>query len=340
MPKQSRHPLCAFGWSERVQALFSPLADRGLRPARVIAVERRGCRLATPEGPAALPLFDLGVGDWVALDGAALSSVLTRWSCLERLDPGGANQVLACNIDIVLVTAPGDRLSLSRIEREVAIVWESGARPVVVLTKCDLAPVHSVAAITSRLGALEVIATSAVDGTGLDALRALLVEPITAALLGPSGAGKSSLVNALLGKQHLAVGDVRSKDGRGRHTTTSRKLIPLPSGGSLVDMPGLRTLGTDAGADALAATFDDITSLSLACRFRDCMHESEPGCAVLAARDSGQLDQSRLASYHKLLAETAFERRRIDPIARSEASRIWRARSKEQRRNRRDHSGR
>ena len=158
---------------------------------------------------------------------------------------------------------------------------------------------------------VDVIATSAVTGDGLDEIRALLVHPVTAAFLGPSGAGKSTLINALLGEDRLAVGAVRDDDHRGRHTTTSRQLVPLPSGGSLVDMPGLRSLGTDAGDDAVAATFPDIDELVDGCRFRDCTHDVEPGCAVIAALAAGDLDPERLASYRKLQRETTFEHRRV-----------------------------
>jgi ribosome biogenesis GTPase len=312
--------------------LFSSLSDHDLVPARIVGVERSLCRLATPAGPRSLSVFGAAVGDWVALDGGTVREVLPRWSALERLNPDGGRQVLAANIDIVLIAAPGDRLSSARVERELAIVWDSGARPVVVITKVDLAPPGAVGELAARVGLADVIVTSSLSGDGLDRLRAALVQPITAALFGPSGAGKSTLVNALLGEDRLAVGAVRDADGRGRHTTSSRQLVCLPSGGSLVDMPGLRSLGTDASGDALAATFEDIDQLAGGCRFSDCAHGTEPDCAVAAAVARGDLDPSRLASFKKLERETAFERRRVDPIARVEAARVWKARSKQQRR--------
>jgi len=305
------HPLVPVGWSDRVQARFGALIDDGRVPARVVSVERGWCRLATPTGECSLPFPATAVGDWVALDGDAVHDVLPRWSTLERVDPGGGVQVLAANIDIVLIAAPGDRLSSARVERELVIAWDSGARPVVVLTKLDVAPPGAAAELAARLGTVEVIASSAVNGDGLDAIRALLVHPITAAFLGPSGAGKSTLINALLGEDRLAVGTVRDEDQRGRHTTTSRQLVALPSGGSLVDMPGLRSLGTDASDGAVAATFPDIDELASACRFSDCTHDVEPGCAVIAATAAGELDTERLASYRKLQRETTFERRRV-----------------------------
>jgi ribosome biogenesis GTPase / thiamine phosphate phosphatase len=206
----------------------------------------------------------------------------------------------------------------------------------VVLTKIDVAEPGTDDELRARLGTVDVIVTSSVSGDGLDRLQQLLVSPITAVLLGPSGAGKSTLINALLGEEHLAVGDVREGDHRGRHTTTSRQLVPLPSGGCLIDMPGLRSLGTDASDEAIAATFPDIEALAGECRFDDCAHDREPGCAVVAAVEAGELDPERFDSYQKLVRETAFERRRVDPVARKENTKVWKAISKEQRRLYRD----
>jgi ribosome biogenesis GTPase len=283
-----------------------------------------------------LPIPGLAVGDWVGLDGDQISEVLPRWSVLGRLGPEGERQALAVNIDLVLITAPADRLSLSRVEREMVMAWDSGARPVVVLTKLDVAPPGIADQLMTRLGTVDVVETSSLEGLGLDELRLLLVQPLTAALLGPSGAGKSTLINALLGENRLSVGAVREEDGRGRHTTSARQLVSLPSGGSLVDMPGLRSLGTDASEEAVAAAFPDIDELAANCRFSDCAHEVEPGCAVTEAAARGGLDPARLASYQKLLRETAFERRRTDPLAHAEEARIWKARTKANRKVYRD----
>lgn len=325
------HPLLPVGWSDRVQALFSPLVDQGLAPARVVGVERGWCRLATTTGEHSLPVPDTAVGDWVALDGETVQEVLPRWSALGRLDPGGGRQILAANLDLVLITAPADRLSPARVERELVIAWDSGAQPVVVLTKLDVAPTGVVDDLAARLGSVDVIATSSETGEGLDAVRLHLVHPVTAALMGPSGAGKSTLINALVGEERRAVAAVRD-DHRGRHTTTSRQLVPLPSGGSLIDMPGLRSLGTDASDEAVAAAFPEIDDLAEDCRFDDCNHEVEPGCAVLGAIATGALDPARLESYRKLMKEASFERRRLDPPAQKTEERVWKARTKEQRR--------
>lgn len=328
----SHHPLLAVGWSERVAALLAPLVDGGLVPARVIGVERGWCRLATPDGDRRLPAPGMVVGDWVALDGGAVREVAPRWSALSRLGPDGSRQLLAANLDLVLISAPADRLSSARVERELVIAWDSGAQPLVVLTKADVAPPGMAEALAARLRTVEVIATSVVTGEGLDTVCARLVCPVTAAFLGPSGAGKSTLMNALLGEDRLAVGAVRHDDHRGRHTTSSRQLVPLPSGGSLIDMPGLRSLGTDADDDAVAAAFPEIDELAGACRFADCAHEVEPGCAVGAAVAVGTLAPARLSSYRKLMRETAFERGRAEPLVKKEQERVWKTRTKEQRR--------
>lgn len=336
MSQLSPHPLLDVGWSDRVQALFSTVLVDGVVPARVVGRERGWCRVATPTGERDVEVAGLAVGDWVALDGDTIGDVLPRWSELARIGPDGHRQVLAANLDVVLIAAPADRLSVARVEREIVVAWESGARPIVVLTKLDVATPEVVDELTTRLATVDVLATSTVTGEGIDAVRAALPHPITGALLGPSGAGKSTLINALLGEERLAVGAVREQDARGRHTTSSRRLVPLPSGGSLVDMPGLRSLGTDASDDAVAATFPEIDELAGRCRFADCAHDTEPGCAVLAAEEAGELDPARLESYRKLMRETAFERRRVDPVARQEETKVWKSRTKELRRLYRD----
>lgn len=328
------HPLAPVGWSDRVEALYSTLDEPDLTPARVVGVERGWARLATPTGEHSLPFPGTAVGDWVALDtgGETVRHVLPRWSELGRLDPDGSRQVLAVNVDLVLITAPADRLSSSRVERELVVAWDSGARPVVVLTKLDVAPPGAVDELAARLGPVDIVGTSALSGDGLDRVRALLTHRVTAALLGPSGAGKSTLINALLGEERLAVGAVRDEDHRGRHTTTSRQLVPLPSGGSLIDMPGLRSLGTDASDDAVAAAFPDVEARARGCRFGDCTHTVEPDCAVVAAVRAGELDVARLDNYRKLMEETASERSRVDPAARAAETRASRSRTKALRR--------
>jgi ribosome biogenesis GTPase len=308
----------------------------------VVRVERGGSLVATADGEHLVPPRpDVvpAVGDWVGVrwhgDHPVPEQLAPRSSELSRYDPEGMPQVLAANIDIVFVTAPADRLSPSRVERETAAAWGSGATPVVLVTKGDLAAPGLVTELDNRLLGVEVLLTSAVTGDGTDLVADALRPARTAVLLGPSGAGKSSLVNALLGTDHLAVGPVRSGDRRGRHTTTSRQLVPVPTGGVLIDTPGLRTF-TLAGDDGLGSAFPEVESLAAGCRFADCRHDTEPGCAVTDAVSAGGLDPARLASFRKLQRELDFEARRNDPLARREAERVWKIRAKAARRINRD----
>jgi len=232
--------------------------------------------------------------------------------------------VLAADVDLVLVTAPVDRLSPARVERETAIAWDSGARPFVLVTKCDLAPEGLVDELRRRLVGVDVVATSVVTGDGVDEVRAALRPARTAVLLGPSGGGKSSLANRLLDREWLATGAMRPSDRRGRHTTTARHLLVVPSGGVLIDTPGLRSLSLPADHGGVAAAFPDVEALATWCRFDDCRHEAEPGCAVVAAVAGDGLDGERLASYRKLARELDFEARRDDPLAAQEGKRAGR----------------
>ncbi len=316
--------LAALGWSDRVATLFGDLAVAGSLPARVVRVERSCCFVVGGDGNVrSLALLgQMAVGDWVATTATTVQLVLPRWSALSRLHAAGTGtQVLAANVDIVLITAPADRLRPSRVERELALALDSGARPVIVLTKLDLDTGGLLRDLRARLGAVEVIGVSAASGDGLDAVRGLLRPAHTAVLLGASGAGKSTLVNALVGEDLQATGAVRSGDQRGRHTTSSRQLIVVPGGGVLIDTPGVRSLGLTGEGD-LDQVFPEIEALAAGCRFGDCRHLREPGCAVTDAVASGLLDPSRLASFNKLHNEVAVEERRHDPLARREAGRL------------------
>ena len=188
---------------------------------------------------------------------------------------------------------PGDRPSAARVERETILGWESGAQPVVILTKADLAPPGYAAELRARLVGVDVIVTSVPAGLGVDQLAATLRPCRTAVFLGPSGAGKSTLVNTLLGEDRLATGAVRDDDRRGRHTTSSRELVLIPTGGVLIDTPGVRTLGLGSVEAGLDAAFADLVALAADCRFSDCAHNGEPGCAVEAAVAAGDLDAAR-----------------------------------------------
>jgi ribosome biogenesis GTPase len=327
-----------FGWNTEWEERFAPLAADGLEPGRVVVQQRGvltvataagerpaevGGRLHRDAGPGGLPV----AGDWVAVRGARIEAVVERRTSFVRRAPDqeAVAQVVAANVDVALVVAAlPDAVNARRLERYVTTAWDSGATPVVVLTKADLAadPAEARLATENAAPGVEVIATSAVSGEGLDELRATLAPNRTGALLGMSGAGKSSLLNRLLGEERLATAELRS-DGRGRHTTTHRELVALPGGGIVLDTPGMRELGVWADDESLDATFDDVASLAAGCRFGDCAHETEPGCAVLAAVEDGSLAPERLAAYRKLGRELAHLERRNDPRLQAEQRRHW-----------------
>ena len=282
---------------------------------RVARVDRNSAVVLTAAGevPARVPRGILVVtGDHVTLapegDGWVVAEVTPRRSAITRADPDGARapQVLAANVDLVFVVCGLDRpLRPGRIERGVVLAWESGAEPVLVLTKADLAgdPAAAAAEAATACPGAAVHLTSAYSGLGLDDLAARLAGGRTAALLGESGAGKSTLVNALAGEEILATWAVRTGDAKGRHTTTARQLVLLPGGGALIDTPGLRQLGLWSGEDGLSAAFADVELLAAGCRFRNCAHRGEPGCAVAGAVADGRLPARRLAGYVKLRRE-------------------------------------
>jgi len=349
--------LAPYGWNPTFQAQFQSLADdhpgQGLIPGRVVVQQRGVLRLITPLGelsaglagrlvheaaPGALPT----AGDWVAAAphpgdaGATIHHVLPRASAFVRRasGPGGGLQVVAANVDLVLITASLNAdLSPRRIERYLATAWESGAKPVVVLTKADAS--DDVAALKAEIeavaGEAPVHAVSALTGEGLDALASLLVAGQTAVLLGSSGVGKSTLVNALAGQDLMATQGIIAEGARGRHTTTHRELVLLPSGGLLLDTPGMRELGLWDADAGLAATFADIEAMTADCRFHDCAHETEPGCAIRAALDRGELDPDRWRGFQKLQRELAHLDRREDPLALAAARQVWIRRTKDYR---------
>ncbi|WP_425302446.1 ribosome small subunit-dependent GTPase A [Nocardia farcinica] len=296
-----------------------------------------------PRGPRAdSEVSGLCTGDWVSVDARGeVRALLPRHTAIVRSAASGRSegQVLAANVDTVLIcTAADGDVDLGRIERMLALVWESGAQPVVVLTKADAAehvPLDEVRAIAP--GAT-VLAVSASAEIGLDVLTAVLDG--TVALLGPSGAGKSTLANALLGREVFATNEVRAADKKGRHTTVHRELRPLPGGGTLIDTPGLRGVGLWDAAEGIGRTFSDIEELAARCRFSDCAHEAEPGCAVREAIEAGVLTARRLASYRKLAKENAWMAARTDKRLQAERDRAWRGIVKEQRRRYRERDNR
>lgn len=345
-----QHPLTDVGWDERVARAYEEAVDEQadgshpLDPGRVVRVERAPkaqgfvasaiVRMATGEAlvtsTSALP----AVGDWVGVrvvdDGVRLLDVLVpRRSELTRQDPASEHdeQVLAANVDFVLIVAPGDRLRVARIERELLVAWQSGAQPVVVLTKVDLLddPDETLGDLRDRLVGATVLPVSSRSGEGVEAVGTMLRPSATAVLFGPSGAGKSTLANALLGGEVLATGDVREGDRRGRHTTTSRQLVAVPGGGVLIDTPGIRSLGVWQGEEGLAAAFADVATLAERCRFRDCTHVHEPGCAIRAAVEAAELDADRVESYRKLQREVLHAEHAHDAAYQRQQKDRWRA---------------
>ena len=319
--------LSAFGWTADRAAELPPECA----PARVTRVDRGRLTVLGADGeqrvhPAAA-LFDgsgLGdpaVGDWVALRGELAVAVLPRRSAFTRTVAGrsSAAQVVAANLDVVLVVeALVGEARLRRVERYLAVAWSSGATPVVVLTKADLC--DDVAAAVEQVAedalGVEVLPVSSMSGDGLDAVRALLGPGRTGAMVGPSGVGKSSLANALAGETLAATREIRD-DGRGRHTTTARELHLLPGGGLLIDTPGMRELGLYDDLDGVDVAYADVAGLAAGCRFRDCGHRTEPGCAVAAAIDAGTLDPARFTAWRKLQSEAHRQLLRVDARARA-----------------------
>jgi ribosome biogenesis GTPase len=306
-----------------------------------------GERAAEPSGRLRHEAAEGGLpvtGDWVGVRGrtgtARIEAVLPRRTAFVRKAAGEAavQQVVAANFELAFVVAAlPDDVNPRRLERYVTAVWESGATPVVVLTKTDLA--DDVLAATVEVEAVApgvaVHAISSVSGEGVEEIRTLLTPNRTAVLVGSSGVGKSTLVNRLLGEERQAVAEVRA-DGRGRHTTTHRELLPVPGGGLLLDTPGMRELGLWAEEESLETAFDDVAELAARCRFADCTHEHEPGCAVVAAVEDGRLDAARLESFHKLGRELAYLERRTDARLQAEEKRKWRAIHREHRRSTRN----
>jgi ribosome biogenesis GTPase / thiamine phosphate phosphatase len=335
-----QYSLEALGWNQHFADAFAPYEPAGLIPGRVAVQERGAVVLFTTAGT-----LNAGgqavAGDWVAAeklpgeDRAIVRAVLPRRTRFARKEPWlTEEQVVAANIDTVfLVTDCGRDFKPRRLERYLTAAWDSGADPVVVLTKSDLAddPWETVAQAEAIALGVPVHAVSSVTGEGLDGLEPHLAPGRTVALLGSSGVGKSTLANRLLGEEQLATGDLR-RDGRGRHTTTHRELVRLPGGALLLDTPGMRELQLWADESALDETFADVAELARQCRFTDCAHGSEPGCAVGAALADGTLPEVRWESYRKLQRELHSLALRQDARLRSEARKERRRFARSQRR--------
>jgi ribosome biogenesis GTPase len=336
------------GFVGPVAESFAPHAGQGLVPGRVVAGHTGLLRVRTDEGEelavvagslrhkAGGPEERPAVGDWVALrprepgHRAVVQAVLPRRTAFVRRAAGKKDvaQVLAANVDTVfLVMGLDGDYSLRRLERALVLAWESGASPVVLLNKADLC--EDVAARRAEAAAVApgvpVLAVAAKPGEGLESLSPWLAPGRTVALLGSSGVGKSTIVNRLLGREKQKTQEVLETDQRGRHTTTHRELVVLPGGALLLDTPGLREIQLWSDEAGLEAAFGEVHEISACCRFTDCRHQTEPGCAVRAAVAEGRLDSARLESFHKLQAELRALEIREDPLKRREERARWKA---------------
>ncbi|GGK23798.1 putative ribosome biogenesis GTPase RsgA [Pilimelia terevasa] len=344
--------LASLGWDATLASALA--ADPDLTPGRVTRADQGVCTVLTAAGvlrvslgggllaaagedPVQLPC----AGDWLGVrawpDGRRTADLLLprRTAVVRRTsDKAATGQVLAANLDAAAVVEPMDPTpDLGRIERLLALAWESGATPAVVLTKADAVadPGAIVAQVADLAPGVAVHAVSARDGSGLDALRPLVAPGRTLGLLGPSGAGKSTLVNALAGVSAMEVQQVRRVDGKGRHTTTYRALVPVAGGGAIVDTPGIRAVGMFDNADGVDRTFAEVVELVAQCRFADCGHAAEPGCAVRAALESGDLSRRRFDSWRRLEREVAYEARRRDVRLAAAEKAKWKRVHREQR---------
>ncbi|MDY0087951.1 MAG: ribosome small subunit-dependent GTPase A [Coriobacteriia bacterium] len=348
----------ALGFTPRFAAMFEPLDAEGFIPGRVSRMDRGLPLVLTSRGimraEAATHLREaadgpMAVGDWVALaipeahDTAIVEAILPRSSAFIRKDPGEhtIGQVMAANIDTIFIVqalAPGGP-NLSRLERELVLAWESGATPAVVLTKADL--VTDVQTMRDEVAAValgvDIHVTSAVTGEGVDELHDHIEPGRTVAFFGASGVGKSTLLNSLMGAEIQQTAEVREYDGKGRHTTVAREMFFLPHGGILIDTPGMRALALWQAEEGMASAFPDIEQLAKGCRFADCTHTREPGCAVQAAVEADMLPARRLASYVRLKEELERVAASQDVRARAEKKRADKAAGREKKRFYKEH---
>lgn len=324
------------GWNEEVAKQAIPYISKGMMIGRIASGYKDRYRIFTEHGQfigqiSGKQRFNARssddfpvVGDWVAIshhnhNEAVIHAILPRKSKFSRKSAGKVTreQIIAANIDIVfLVNALNQDFNLRRMERYLTLVWESGANPIIILSKADLCTdiQEKLSQVESVSFGVPVLVISTVMNSGLDQVKKHISEGKTIALLGSSGAGKSTLVNALLGKEVQKVKEVREKDDKGKHTTTTRELFLLPDGGIVIDTPGMRELQLWQADEGLSQTFEDVMYYANQCRFRDCSHRNEPGCAVRKALDNGELDKKRYENYVKMQKELAYLSRKENKL--------------------------
>lgn len=314
--------LRSLGWNDYWAALMADVTAANAEPARVIRRDRGWIRVATDNDVRSIEIAgqtgELVTGDWVVVEGDRLLATLPRKGVLRRSGRGGVEQLLAANVDIVLLVCGLDRpVTPGRVHRGAVQAWDAGADAVVVLNKADLFENSTEVgnAIAEETPGLEVLTVSSRTGLGLDAVRAA-IRGRTAVLLGESGAGKSSLLNGLAGQELSEEGEVRESDSKGRHTTVRRELFLLPEEGVVIDTPGIRAFGLAASTESVEAAFQDVEDLATGCKFADCGHLTEPGCAVKAAIEEGTLRPERLRTYLGLRRELESQVVRANPHVR------------------------
>lgn len=331
-----------WGWNSRMAETFASLAADGWKPGRVLSPGRGVHRIVTENGEQEARLTGKAMGrgdipaagDWAACreEGGTvlIGEILPRNTAISRKEAGQVvrEQVLAANVDVLFVVqalGTGRSFTARGLERYLTMAWESGCRPAVVLNKADLSEDPEADRLEAEAVSpgVEVILCSAVDGTGIDAVRSLVAPGETAAFVGPSGAGKSSILNAVAGEELAATGGVREGDARGRHTTTRRELHRLPDGRLLLDTPGLRELQLWGSSDSADAAFPEIEAAAENCRFRDCRHDGEPGCAVRAGLEDGSIESERFDAWLELGRELRWLEARRDEKARKELQQKW-----------------
>ncbi|WP_337982937.1 ribosome small subunit-dependent GTPase A [Lysinibacillus sp. C5.1] len=347
--------LTTFGFSTYFQEQYTAFKEQtklaNCVPARVALEHKHSYRVLAEDGEwlatiaghfayTSLAREDYpAVGDWVLVEKMAgeekaiIHKLFTRKSVFSRKVAGLEikEQIVASNVDIVLlVMSLNADFNIRRLERYLVAAWDSGAKPVVVLTKADLCEdIPSMVREVEQVAfGVDIFVTSARSGEGIEAIRMLFTDGVTGALLGSSGAGKSTLMNALNGEELMKVSAIREDDAKGRHTTTHRELIVLPSGGCLIDTPGMRELQLWDQSESLSSSFRDIEEFATACRYRDCTHHKEPHCAVQQAILDGTLEPSRLQSYFKLQKELAFIERKTNVQAKLNEQRKWKQNAK------------